>query len=76
MYIINEYQTTNGITAIVTPTTREDRNQAISVFYTKCAAAAVSAVEIHTVTICTDEGLPVLPPQCFKHEIQVQENNE
>ena len=71
MYIINEYQTNNGSTAIVTPATSADRNQAISVFYTKCAAAAISGVQVHTVTICTDEGLPVLPPQCFKHETPV-----
>ena len=52
MYIINEYQTDlNNHTAIVTPATEADAKNALSVFYTRCASAAVSAVPYHTVTL-------------------------
>ncbi len=67
MYIVNEYQTNEGVTAIVTPFTSNDRNAAESAFYAKCSAAAISTVEVHTVTMCTEEGFEVLKPKCFKH---------
>ena len=67
MFIINEYQTNNGATAIVTPVTKANQNEAESVFHQKLSAAAVSRVEIHAVTLETDEGELVMKG-CYKHE--------
>ena len=66
MYIINEYQTTNDVTAIVTPATATNEHDALSIFYARCAAAAVSAVPKHTVIIETDEGFQI-DKNCFLH---------
>jgi len=68
-YIINEYQTNNGTTAIVTPVTKTDLNEAESVFHSKLASAAISAVEIHAVTLETEEG-QTLRNECYKHIAQ------
>ena len=66
MYIIQEMQTTGNATALVTPVTRENRNEAESVFHQALAAAAVSGVEIHTVILYDEHG-NVLMRQFYEH---------
>ena len=69
MYIINEYQTTNGTTAIVTPVTKVDLHEAESAYHSKLASAAISNVEIHSVTLETEDGFQ-LKRECYKHTAQ------
>ena len=69
-YILQEMQTTNGTTALVTPAVYTSREAAESAFYTTCGAAVVSAVPVHTVMVFTEEGFPI--PElckCFKHAV-------
>lgn len=54
MYIIQEIQTNNGLSALTPATQKTDWNEAQNVYHTALAAAAVSSVQIHTV-ICIDE---------------------
>ena len=49
MYIVNEYQTSNGTTAIVTPATHADRNSALSTFFSRCSSAVISGSSGRTV---------------------------
>lgn len=56
MYIIQEMQTTNNQTALVPALTYTDRNQAESAYHMALAAAAVSAVQVHTVLMFDEHG--------------------
>ena len=67
MYIINEYQTNNGSTVIVTPATMEDRNSALSTFFSRCSSAVISSVEVHTVQLVRSDGF-VERTECFRHD--------
>lgn len=60
MYIIQEIQTTNGVTALLQAETRTDPNEAESVFYQKVSYAATSAVEVHTVVLYDEHGNQLL----------------
>ena len=66
MYIIQEIQTDNGQTALVTPVTKTDKNEAESVFHTALAAAAISSVDVHTV-IMYDEHGNVIKKEFYEH---------
>ena len=55
-YIVQEIQTTNGTTALVTPQIFTDRNQADSAYFTVLAAAAISQVEEHSVLMYMSDG--------------------
>lgn len=59
MYILQEMQTTGNNTALVPAQTFSDRNQAESAFHTALAAAANSAVTIHTVVLLDEHGSTV-----------------
>lgn len=65
-YIIFELQTTNGVTAIVTPTILADYDQALHAFYLAVAAATVSTVEIHTIMLVTEDGR-CIDKKTFRH---------
>lgn len=56
MYIIQEMQTTNNQTALAPALTYTDKNQAESAYHTALAAAAVSAVQVHTVLMFDEHG--------------------
>ena len=56
MYIILEMQTTGTQTALVPPATYADKLQADSAYYQRLAAAAISAVPIHTITMLDEHG--------------------
>ena len=56
MYIILEMQTNGDTTALVPPVTYKDMNQADSAYYQKLAAAAISSVTVHTITMLDEHG--------------------
>ena len=56
MYILFELQTTNGVTAIVTPQTFDNKGQADSAAHMALASAAVSSVDVHTVMLVNEQG--------------------
>ena len=56
MYIILEMQTNGDSTALVPPVTYREQNQADSAYYQKLAAAAVSSVPVHTITMLDEHG--------------------
>lgn len=56
MYIIQEMQTTGNQTSLVPALTYTDKNQAESAYHTALAAAAVSAVQVHTVLMFDEHG--------------------
>ena len=56
MYIIQEIQTSGGQTALVPSSTFTDRNEAESNYHMKLGAAAISAVEVHTVIMYDEHG--------------------
>lgn len=56
MYIILEMQTNGDTTALVPPVTYKDMNQADSAYYQKLAAAAISSVPVHTITMLDEHG--------------------
>ena len=66
-YIIIEMQTTNGSTAIVTPTSYNNNISAEAAFLTKCAAARVSGLDAHSVALLDEEGR-VVARKCYKSE--------
>ena len=66
MYIIQELQTNGNSTALVPAVTKTDRNEAESAFHQALAAAAVSAVEVHTV-IFYDEHGNVIDKKFYEH---------
>ena len=68
-YIMQEIQTNGGVTALTPALVYPTREAAESAFYLACGSAVVSAVEVHTIMVYTQEGFPI--PElikCFKHE--------
>lgn len=69
MYILQEIQTTNGVTSLLPAVQRETRADIESAFYLTCGSAVISNVEKHTVMVYTEEGFPIPElTKCFKHE--------
>ena len=66
-YTIIEQQTTNGATAVVTPVGYDNNISAEAAFLTKCAAARVSGLDVHSVTLLDEEG-KVVARKCYKAE--------
>lgn len=66
MYIIQEIQTENSQTALAPAVTYIDRNLAEGAYHQKLAAAAVSAVDVHTV-IMYDEHGNILRREFYEH---------
>lgn len=56
MYIIQEIQTSNNQTALVPAATFTDRSEAESNYHMKLGAAAISAVQVHTVVMFDEHG--------------------
>lgn len=67
MYIILEFQTTSGVTAIVPPVAKSTLAEAQQAFFLTCSAAAVSSVEQHTVMLVYANG-NVIESREFRHE--------
>ena len=66
MYIILEMQTNGNTTAVVPPTTKEDYDEAQSVWHSILASAAISSVEKHTAMIIGEDG-EVYENRCYYH---------
>ena len=66
MYILQEMQTTGGSTALVPATTYGNRHEAESAYHTALAAAAISAVPVHTVVLLDEHGNTVRK-ECYEH---------
>lgn len=66
VYIIQEIQTTDGVSALLPAVTKADRNEAESAFYSTVAYAATSSVQVHTV-IMYDEHGNVLLSKYYEH---------
>lgn len=71
-YIVIEIQTNAGVSAIVPPVLFTDRNAAEAQFHTMLAAAAVSAVEIHSVVMLTEDGR-IVRTECYRHSAATNE---
>lgn len=67
MFIIQEIQTNGGVSALTPAITKDDKNQALSAFFTTCASACISNVEVHTVTLTDEHGQQVRPAEYFEH---------
>ena len=68
-YIIIETQTTNGVTAVVTPVVKDNFYDAEQEFHSKLSFAAVSSVPIHAVTMITERG-NVVKHECYVHTVE------
>jgi len=66
MYIIQEIQTTNGVTALTTPETFATRNEADNSFFYKVSVASVSQVQIHAVLMYDEHG-NVIDRKFYEH---------
>ena len=64
-YIIIELQTTNNVTAVVTPASYDNAISAEAAFLTKCAAARVSGLDVHSVSLLNEEG-KFIARKCYK----------
>ena len=64
-YLVIELQTNNGTTANIVKQ-YSTLSQAESAFYSICASAVISAVEVHSVIIIDETGF-VMKNECFKH---------
>lgn len=71
-YIVIEIQTNAGTSAIVPPVLFTDRNAAEAQFHTMLAAAAVSAIEIHSVVMLTEDGR-IVRTECYRHSAATNE---
>ena len=72
MYILQEIQTTKGSTALLPAQTFTDKNQAESAWYLTMGAAAISAVEVHTVLLCDEHG-NVIKSGYYEHSQEAEE---
>ena len=70
-YIVQEIQTTNGVTALTSPFVYADRNAADSKYHTILAAAAISQVEEHGAIMYTHEGV-LDKAECYYHGAPAQ----
>lgn len=68
MYIIIELQTTKGQTGNIVQT-KESRDEAMSVYHSILAAAAVSNVQYHTAIVMDERG-QYLARECYEHSIE------
>jgi hypothetical protein len=69
MYIIQEIQTTNGVTSLLPAYTKERKEEMESTYHSIMASAAISSVTVHT-CVCYDEhGNDVTPGKKFYEHI-------
>ena len=66
MYIIQEIQTSSGVSSLLPAITKSDLNEAGSAFHSICAAAAVSSVTVHTAVVYDEHGNVILR-QFYEH---------
>ena len=71
MYSIIELQTTDG-TTVHNYQTAETKAQAMSVYHTTLAYAALSEVEVHTCIVVDEKG-QYIARECYEHPKAVEE---
>ena len=71
-YIIVETQTTNGVTAVVTPVVKPDFFTAEEEYHNKLRYAAVSQVPLHAVTMLNERG-NIVKHEAYDHTPAVEE---
>ena len=71
MFIIQEIQTTNGVTALLPAVTKNDKNEADSAYFSTLSFAATSSVNVHTVMMYDEHG-NVLRKDYYEHLIEDQ----
>lgn len=67
-YAVLEIKTSSGTTTFVNPTAYTTKDTAEAEYHTLCATAAVSTVEVDTVVLIREDGIPI-ERECFKHEV-------
>ena len=66
MYIIQEIQTTNVVSALLPAVTKNDKNEADSAYFLTLGAAAISSINVHTVLMYDEHG-NVLRREYYEH---------
>lgn len=66
MYTVIEQQTNNGGTSVLTPVVKATRELAEQEYFLKLSYAAVSKIEVHSVTLLNQEGKELMS-RCYKH---------
>lgn len=56
MYIIQEIQTSGGVTSLLPAITKADTNEMESTMHSILAAAAISSVDVHAVIVYDEHG--------------------
>ena len=69
MYTIIETQMNGDTMAVVTPDVEAERDRAESIYHTRLSSAAISSVEIHSVSMLNAEG-KLIKSECYKHPAQ------
>lgn len=72
MFTVIELQTTNSITSVLTEVF-QNREQAEQKFHTVLSYAAVSQVDIHSVSILTPEGFVIKNEVYFHNQTPIEE---
>lgn len=75
MYIIQEIQTTDGVTALLPPETYDTKANAEQAFHYKLSFAATSTVGIHTVMMYDEYGT-VRKAETYLHSSEAPEETE
>ena len=75
VYIIQELQTNNDQTDLLPAVTKTNYNEAVSVFHTKAASAAISSVEVHTIMLHDERG-DILEKLTFSHDTVAEDTEE
>ena len=70
MYIIQEIQTENNVTTLLPAIQRESKLDAESAYHSIMAAAATSAVDVHTCIIYDEHGNDVTPGKAYYEHIE------
>lgn len=65
-YIVLEMQTNADGTVGTIVTQKDDKNDALSTFYSILASAAISSVPVHTAVVLTNNGV-MLKMETFDH---------
>ena len=71
-YLVIEIQTNADGTIGILTFSYDDRNQAESKYHAVLAAAAISALPMHTCDLIQADGI-LLARQCYVHEQEVEE---
>ena len=75
MFIVFEIQTNADGSVGTLVSTFTDQNQAESAYHTALAAAAVSALPVHSCVLMSNQGFEI-KSECYKHNVQPEPEPE